>query len=514
MSIYRCSIKIISRAGGRSAVASAAYRSGEKLYKTGLTHDFTNKGGVIMSEIMLPENAPERFLDRECLWNEVQKIEKRSDAQFAREVEVAFPVEMSRTEQIECVRNYINDNFVSQGMIADWALHDKGDGNPHAHILLSVRAMDEKAKWQTKQKSVFANARDEKGRPVYDPSKPSYDPKDKEHTAQYRIPVLDENGDQKTRVREGKGTEYLWERISIPANDWNEHSKAEEWRKSWAEHCNRYLAPESRIDHRSYQRQGIDLEPTIHEGYTARQMERSGKISDRCRINRDIRERNRLREQIRQTARKITEFILKKAGDFIERLRHLIGSVDDIRETGAASVYSRRTAERDRGIREREQRTEQRKRKSAETDRHIAETDRRIKELAELKHRKETENNDRIRKLMERRRSHQNHGGTADGTGRIRETDRFPFHADTGTVLGQLRNAESDTEAFLRELRAKEHSAAEKRRDREAERADRESFRQRQTTERGKGQTESMPATQPEVRAEREGYKKPGRYRR
>ena len=177
-------------------------------------------------------------------------------------------------------------------------------------------------------------------------------------------------------------------------------------------------------------------------------MERSGKISDRCRTGRDIRERNRLREQIRQTAREITEFILKKAGDFIERFRHLIGPVDDIRETGAASVYSRRTAERDRGIREREQRSEQRKRKSAETDRHIAETDRRIKELAELKQRKEAGNNDRIRKLMERRRSHQDHGGTADGTGRIREADRFPFHADTGTVLGQLQNAESDTEAF------------------------------------------------------------------
>lgn len=149
MSIYHCSIKIISRAGGRSAVASAAYRSGEKLYndETGLTHDFTNKGGVIMSEIMLPENAPERFLDRECLWNEVQKIEKRSDAQFAREVEVAFPVEMSRTEQIECVRNYINDNFVSQGMIADWALHDKGDGNPHAHIMLTMRGIDEHEEW-------------------------------------------------------------------------------------------------------------------------------------------------------------------------------------------------------------------------------------------------------------------------------------------------------------------------------------------------------------------------------
>ena len=143
MSIYHCSIKIISRAGGRSAVASAAYRSGEKLYneETGIIHDFNRKGGVIMSEIILPVNAPPRYMDREILWNEVQQIEKRSDAQFAREIEIALPVEMTREEQIECVRNYINENFVSVGMIVDWALHDKGDGNPHAHILLTMRAL-------------------------------------------------------------------------------------------------------------------------------------------------------------------------------------------------------------------------------------------------------------------------------------------------------------------------------------------------------------------------------------
>lgn len=158
MSIYHCSIKIISRAGGRSAVASAAYRSGERLYndEIGIIHDFTNKGGVIMNEIILPVNAPERYQDREILWNEVQKIEKRSDAQFAREIEVALPVEMNRVEQIECVRAFVNENFVSQGMIVDWALHDKEDGNPHAHILLTMRGIDEHEEWLQKQTTVFA----------------------------------------------------------------------------------------------------------------------------------------------------------------------------------------------------------------------------------------------------------------------------------------------------------------------------------------------------------------------
>ncbi|MBO4494220.1 MAG: MobA/MobL family protein [Clostridiales bacterium] len=283
MSIYHCSIKIISRAGGRSAVASAAYRSGEKLYneETGLTHDFTQKGGVIMNEIILPKHAPMRYQDRSVLWNEIQQIEKRSDAQFAREIEVALPSEMTREDQIECVRSYIRDNFVSEGMIADWALHDKGDGNPHAHILLTLRGIDEHEKWLQKQKTVFANSRDEKGRAIYDPSLPSYDPKHKEETSKFRIPQLDKDGKQKTRVREGKGTELLWEKITTPANDWNEHSKAEQWRASWAEHCNRYLNPEERIDHRSYARQGIEMEPTIHEGIVARQIEKEGKNADR-----------------------------------------------------------------------------------------------------------------------------------------------------------------------------------------------------------------------------------------
>lgn len=208
MAIYHCSIKIISRSGGRSAVASAAYRSGEKLYndETGLLHDFTHKCGVVMNEIILPENAPERYNDREILWNEVQ--------------------------QIECVRNFIRENFVSEGMVADWALHDKGDGNPHAHIMLTMRGFDEHEKWLQKQRSVFANARDEKGRAVYDPSLPVYDPKNREETSDFRIPQLDKNGNQKVRIRKGKGTEYLWEKISIPANDWNDRSKAEIWRAS------------------------------------------------------------------------------------------------------------------------------------------------------------------------------------------------------------------------------------------------------------------------------------------
>ena len=107
---------------------------------------------------------------------------------------------------------------------------------------------------------------------------PVLDPKNREATSKYRIPALDENGKQKTRIRKGKGTEYLWEKINIPMNDWNDHSKAEMWRASWAEECNIYLSEDKHIDHRSYKRQGIDMEPTIHEGIAARKMEADGRI--------------------------------------------------------------------------------------------------------------------------------------------------------------------------------------------------------------------------------------------
>lgn len=149
MAIFHCSIKLIGRKDGRDAVASAAYRAGERLYDEEYqeAHDYTRKQGVIMREILLPENAPERLKNREVLWNEVQKIESQKNAQFAREIEVAFPVEMTREEQISCVHEYVQTNFVSKGMIVDLAIHDKGNGNPHVHIMLPLRGFDEDKNW-------------------------------------------------------------------------------------------------------------------------------------------------------------------------------------------------------------------------------------------------------------------------------------------------------------------------------------------------------------------------------
>lgn len=501
MAIYHCSIKIISRSGGRSAVSAAAYRAGECLYneETGITHDFEHKGGVVMSEILLPDNAPAEYLDRERLWNEVQRAESRSDARLAREVEVALPAEMTRDQQIECVWMYILENFTSKGMIADWALHDKGDGNPHAHIMLTCRGFNPDHEWDQKTKSVFANDRDDHGRPIFNPDKPSYDPKNKEETAQYRIPQLDENGEQKYRERPGKGREMLWERINIPANDWNDRANVERWRKSWAICCNSYLARENWIDHRSYERQGIDREPTIHEGITARNMESEGKISERMQINRDIKESNHVRDQIAEIVQMVTDILTQKARDLYDRCREAIRNARDARPAGRDDRDSRRSTDPDRKAEAREQRADRAagrideiKRGAAEasrtiqscaaqirrTDNEIAGTDKRINELVESITQKERDQYDRIEKLKERRTA--NHDG--GDAGRNREPRRGEFETpenNRGSEQQKLRSTADDIRSFLADIRADERSAISEATNSGLERKEREAEQKR-----------------------------------
>nr|WP_325238009.1 MobQ family relaxase [uncultured Oscillibacter sp.] len=263
--IFHCPIQIIQRSQGKSAVAAAAYRSGEKLVNEwdGMTHDYTRKGGVVHTEIMLPSHAPPEFQDRSTLWNSVEEIEKSSTAQLAREIEVALPVELSRAEQLALVRAYVKDNFVSVGMCADFAIHDKGTGNPHAHIMLTIRPIREDGKWGTKC------------RKVYD---------------------LDGQGQ---RIPDGKGG---WKSHREDTTDWNQRGNAEKWRATWASYANRALEaagrPE-RIDHRSYKRQGVDKIPTVHMGPAASQMERRGIATEKGNINREIAADNKLLKEIK-----------------------------------------------------------------------------------------------------------------------------------------------------------------------------------------------------------------------
>ena len=262
MAIYHCSIKNITRSSGKSAVASASYRAGEKLEdrETGLTHDYTHKTEVAYSEIILCENAPREYQDRETLWNAVEEVEKQSNARLAREWEVALPHELTLEQSKELVRGYAQ-SLADEGMCVDVNIHWK-EGNHHAHIMGTTRPIKENGEWGQKEKKAYKL--DENGQKI-----PQIDP---------------QTGEQKIGARGRK----MWQRETVEANDWNKTEKVEEWRERWAEHCNRYLEKEQQIDHRSFERQGIERIPTIHEGYVARQMEEKGQTAERCEINRDI----------------------------------------------------------------------------------------------------------------------------------------------------------------------------------------------------------------------------------
>jgi len=261
IAIYHLSIKIISRGKGRSAVAAAAYRAAEKIQNQydGEIHDYTKKGSVVHSEILLPDHAPAEYKNRSTLWNAVEKVERYKTAQLAREIEIALPVELTAEQNISLVRDYVNQHFVSVGMCADVAIHDTGGGNPHAHIMLAMRPI-ENGEWGAKSRTIDG--------------------------------------------------------VKIPTVDWNEQTKAEVWREAWEIAVNRELERhnhEARIDHRSYERQGIDQIPTIHLGAAAHQMEQRGIATERGNINREIRALNRQLRKLKSQMSKAQKDISKLA---------------------------------------------------------------------------------------------------------------------------------------------------------------------------------------------------------
>lgn len=275
IAIYHCNISIVSRGKGKSAVAAAAYRSGEKITNEwdGMTHDYTRKGGVVHTEIMLPAHAPHSFSDRATLWNSVELYEKAGNAQLAREIDAALPIELSREEQIALVREYCSSQFVSRGMCVDFAIHDTDSGNPHCHIMLTMRPLDERGAWAAK-------------------SKKEYD--------------LDENGE---RIRLPSGR-YKTHKVDLTG--WNDKGNALLWRKAWADISNAYLeraGSAERIDHRSNAERGIDELPTVHMGVAACQMEKKGIATERGELNRNIQKANRLIREIRAQIGKLKDWI-------------------------------------------------------------------------------------------------------------------------------------------------------------------------------------------------------------
>jgi len=292
MSDYHFCVKQVCRSKGQSSVSSAAYRSGERLYSEyyGEYSDYTNKTGIVLTGIMLPENAPEEFSDRQTLWNSVEVNEKNKKAQLAYSFDFSLQNEFTMEENIEIASEYIRENFVAKGMIADFAVHlpDKKDGgipNPHVHVMCPIRPLDKDGKWGQKQKRVYE---------------------------------LDKDGN---RVRSENGS---WKFAAVPTTDWGAPETLEQWRKAWAEINNRKFREkgmDARIDHRSFDRQGLDLIPTVHEGANIRQMEAKGIVTEKGSLNRWIRATNRLLSDIRLKIKVIREWIseMKKEKDPKER---------------------------------------------------------------------------------------------------------------------------------------------------------------------------------------------------
>lgn len=326
MAIYHCHISNVSRAKGSSACATYAYISGEKVFDERLqkTFSYARQERILSTGTVLPENAPAEYADPKTMFNDIEKSLTADNARIAKKIEVALPDELDLSEQKEIVEKFIRDNLTSHGYPCTYAIHD---GHTHAHILIANRPINERGEWLEGQtKSVFANDRDKNGKPIFNPQKPCYDPHRKEETEQYRLPKLGKDGKQKFRERKGKGKEMLWERVNITENDLDNKEFLCHLRKEWAAECNKHLAPDHQIDHRSNAERGIEDKPTIHEGYAARAIEAQGGISERCQENREIRAENEQRREIKAelaAARAEDEALERKERELHERLRNI-----------------------------------------------------------------------------------------------------------------------------------------------------------------------------------------------
>ena len=305
MAIFHYTVKIVGRSKGKSIISASAYLNGDvmKNEETGRISYYTSKKEVVYTSLLMCENAPQEWqnvpaenirrfqksvrykradnqnaalekfkltFQKQRLWNEVLRIEKSSDAQLGRSFEFSLPKEWSRQEQIDYTTEYIQKTFVDKGMCADWSIHDKGDGNPHVHLLVTMRSFNPDHSWGNKEVKDWDFVRDENGNIVVDESHSDWW-QDKKNPDRHgiRIPVLDENGNQKVGARNRK----QWKRVLTDATGWNNPKNCELWRSEWANVCNAHLKVENHIDHRSYARQGKFEIPTIHEGADARKID-------------------------------------------------------------------------------------------------------------------------------------------------------------------------------------------------------------------------------------------------
>ena len=299
MALYHFHVGQIKRSAGRSAVEAAAYRAGEKLYSEyyGQVSDYTRKGGVVYAEILLPPHAPREYADRQTLWNAVEDAERNKNAQLAYSFDIALQNEFSTDENITIARQFLLDNFVSRGMIADFAVHqpdeDGGIPNPHFHVLCPIRPLNPDGTWGAKQRRVYRE--------------------------------------------DGKFD-------AVPTTDWGRPETLEEWREAWAALCNAKFEKKGlpdRIDHRSYERQNIEQLPTVHEGVAVRQMEAKGIVTDKGERNRWIKSATAMLRTLGERIKTLVDWLsnsrVKLDKPHSPSLAKLLADYFDARNAGAWS---------------------------------------------------------------------------------------------------------------------------------------------------------------------------------
>ena len=299
MALYHFHVGQIKRSAGRSAVECAAYRAGEKLYSEyyGLVSDYTRKGGVIHTEILLPPHAPREYADRQTLWNAVEDAERNRNAQLAYSFDIALQNEFTLDENITLARKFLLDNFVSRGMIVDFAVHqpDKNGGisNPHFHVMCPIRPLNPDGTWGVKQRRVYR--------------------------------------------ADGKFD-------AVPTTDWGRPETLEAWREAWAAMCNSKFEEKGlpdRIDHRSYERQNIEQLPTVHEGVAVRQMEAKGIVTDKGERNRWIKSATAMLRTLGERIKTLVDWLsnsrVKLDKPHSPSLAKLLADYFDARNAGAWS---------------------------------------------------------------------------------------------------------------------------------------------------------------------------------
>lgn len=320
MAIYHLEAKVVSRGTGRSACAASAYLSCSAIYNDydGVQHDYSRKQGLVWEHVFLPDCAPAEWQDRAVLWNAVEEAEKTKDSRLAREFVVALPIELGKLDWINMLSKFIYQQFVNEGMCADVAIHDTDGHNPHAHILLTMRPLNENGTWQHKTEKEYLCVKngEERGFTAAEYKEAQKDGWERQYQykvgkkKEYMAPSVAEAQGLERTSKYPKSTKYG--RQNPISERWNSDEQLVAWRAAWADEVNLCLEQkglEERIDHRSFADQGRDEQPTIHEGVAARAMEKKGIVSDRCELNRQIKRDNALLQQLKAEVERLVKAV-------------------------------------------------------------------------------------------------------------------------------------------------------------------------------------------------------------